>query len=50
MNIFMRVCQADKLFMDIGTAAVGNIKTDYGKNPDITGLWNNTMDTVQKQT
>ncbi|XP_037544762.1 tetraspanin 35 [Nematolebias whitei] len=38
---------ADKLFMDVGKAAVGNIKTDYGKNPDITGLWSNTMDTLQ---
>lgn len=30
-----------------GKAAVQNIKKDYGKNPDITGLWNTTMSTLK---
>ncbi|XP_023151483.2 tetraspanin 35 [Amphiprion ocellaris] len=34
---------ADELFMKVGTAAVQNIRKDYGKNPDVTGLWNTTM-------
>ncbi|XP_070779674.1 tetraspanin 35 [Enoplosus armatus] len=38
---------ADELFTKFGTAAVQNIKNDYGKNPDITGLWNTTMDTLK---
>lgn len=38
--------QANELFTTIGKAAVQNIKKDYGKNPDITGLWNTTMSTV----
>ncbi|XP_070704014.1 tetraspanin 35 [Pempheris klunzingeri] len=38
---------ADKLFVKIGKAAVQNIRKDYGKNPDITGLWNTTMTTLQ---
>ncbi|KAF0032311.1 hypothetical protein F2P81_014601 [Scophthalmus maximus] len=38
---------ADELFQKLGTAAVQNIKADYGANPDITGLWNTTMDTLK---
>ncbi|KAM7386268.1 hypothetical protein PAMA_009075 [Pampus argenteus] len=38
---------ADELFKKFGTAAVQNIKQDYGKNPDITGLWNTTMTTLK---
>lgn len=38
---------ADELFTKIGTAAVQNIKKDYGKNADITGLWNTTMSTLK---
>lgn len=38
---------ADKLFKKFGEAAVENIKKDYGKNPDVTGLWNSTMTTLK---
>lgn len=38
---------ADELFVKVGAAAVKNIKKDYGKNPDVTGLWNTTMDTLK---
>ncbi|XP_053194736.1 tetraspanin 35 [Scomber japonicus] len=38
---------ADELFKKFGTAAVKNIQKDYGKNPDITGLWNTTMTTLK---
>ncbi|XP_071330696.1 tetraspanin 35 [Trachinotus anak] len=38
---------ANELIQTLGTAAVQNIKSDYGKNPDITGLWNTTMDTLK---
>ncbi|MEQ2296754.1 hypothetical protein AMECASPLE_027780, partial [Ameca splendens] len=38
---------ADELFEKAGTAAVKNIKKDFGKNADITGLWNTTMDTLK---
>ncbi|KAM4717982.1 tetraspanin 35 [Anableps anableps] len=38
---------ADQLFTKVGTAAVKNIQEDYGKNADITGLWNTTMDTLK---
>ncbi|XP_054891376.1 tetraspanin 35 [Poeciliopsis prolifica] len=38
---------ADKLFDEVGTAAVKNIQKDYGGNPDITGLWNTTMDALK---
>ncbi|XP_042248584.1 tetraspanin 35 [Thunnus thynnus] len=38
---------ADELLEKFGTAAVQNIKKDYGKNPDITGLWNSTMTTLK---
>ncbi|XP_068193102.1 tetraspanin 35 isoform X1 [Antennarius striatus] len=37
---------ADQLINKIGVAAVANLRSEYGKNPDITGLWNTTMDTV----
>ncbi|XP_041813526.1 tetraspanin 35 [Chelmon rostratus] len=38
---------ANELFTKLGTAAVQNIKADYGKNPDVTGLWNTTMSTLK---
>lgn len=38
---------ADELFAKIGKAAVKNIQKDYGKNSDITGLWNTTMNTLK---
>ncbi|XP_044038190.1 tetraspanin 35 [Siniperca chuatsi] len=38
---------ADELLTKFGTAAVQNIKKDYGKNPDVTGLWNTTMGTLK---
>ncbi|KAL7378670.1 hypothetical protein ABVT39_017098 [Epinephelus coioides] len=38
---------ADELITKFGTAAVKSIKKDYGKNPDITGLWNTTMSTLK---
>ncbi|XP_022052133.2 tetraspanin 35 [Acanthochromis polyacanthus] len=38
---------ADELFMEVGKAAVENIKKDYGKNSDVTGLWNTTMSTLK---
>ncbi|XP_053708684.1 tetraspanin 35 [Synchiropus splendidus] len=34
---------AGDLLAQIGAAAVKNIRKDYGKNPDITILWNTTM-------
>uniref|UniRef100_A0A7N8XYB7 Tetraspanin n=2 Tax=Mastacembelus armatus TaxID=205130 RepID=A0A7N8XYB7_9TELE len=37
---------ADDLFNKFGTTAVQSIKKDYGKNPDVTGLWNTTMSTL----
>ncbi|XP_068193103.1 tetraspanin 35 isoform X2 [Antennarius striatus] len=38
---------ADQLINKIGVAAVANLRSEYGKNPDITGLWNTTMDTLK---
>ncbi|KAK5914486.1 hypothetical protein CgunFtcFv8_008925 [Champsocephalus gunnari] len=38
---------ADELFTKFGEAAVKNIRKDYGKDPDVTGLWNSTMNTLQ---
>lgn len=38
---------ADELFIKFGTAAVQNIRKDYGRNPDVTGLWNTTMTTLK---
>lgn len=38
---------ADDLFQKLGTAAVQNIRKDYGENPDVTGLWNTTMSTLK---
>ena len=46
MDVFI-VFQADELLQKLRTAAVQDIKKDYGKNPDVTGLWNTTMTTVQ---
>ncbi|XP_078126347.1 tetraspanin 35 [Sander vitreus] len=31
----------------VGTAAVQNIRKDYGLNPDISGLWNTTMNSLK---
>ncbi|XP_074553167.1 tetraspanin 35 [Halichoeres trimaculatus] len=38
---------ADELFAKVGTAAVQNIKKDYGKNADVTGLWDTTMSALK---
>nr|XP_057905335.1 tetraspanin 35 [Doryrhamphus excisus] len=38
---------AEELFAKLGTAAVKSIKKDYGKNADITGLWDTTMNTLK---
>uniref|UniRef100_A0A8D0DEY4 Tetraspanin n=1 Tax=Sander lucioperca TaxID=283035 RepID=A0A8D0DEY4_SANLU len=38
---------ADDLLNKVGTAAVQNIRKDYGQNPDITGLWNTTMNSLK---
>ncbi|XP_057673191.1 tetraspanin 35 [Corythoichthys intestinalis] len=38
---------AEKLFDKFGTSAVASIKKDYGKNSDITGLWDTTMSTLK---
>ncbi|RVE69073.1 hypothetical protein OJAV_G00074030 [Oryzias javanicus] len=36
----------DKVLGKVGVELVSNIKKDYGKNPDVTGLWNSTMSTL----
>ncbi|XP_077355320.1 tetraspanin 35 isoform X1 [Festucalex cinctus] len=38
---------AEDVFRRFGTAAVASIKKDYGKNPDVTGLWDTTMSTLK---
>ncbi|XP_028455714.1 tetraspanin 35 isoform X2 [Perca flavescens] len=38
---------ADDLFNKLGTAAVQNIRKDYGQNADVTGLWNTTMNSLR---
>lgn len=38
---------AENLINQVGTAAVKNIRQDYGINDDITGLWNTTMNTLK---
>ncbi|XP_071754654.1 tetraspanin 35 isoform X2 [Centroberyx gerrardi] len=38
---------AEDLINKLGTKAVESIKRDYGENPDVTGLWNVTMDTLK---
>lgn len=38
---------AEDLIKQAGDEAVKNIKTDFGKNKDITGLWNSTMTTLK---
>ncbi|XP_034450381.1 tetraspanin 35 isoform X1 [Hippoglossus hippoglossus] len=37
----------DELLQKLRTAAVQNIRKDYGKNEDVTGLWNTTMTGLQ---
>ncbi|KAM9391727.1 tetraspanin-1-like [Pholidichthys leucotaenia] len=37
---------ADDLFIEVGTAAVESIKSQYGDNADLTGLWNTAMNTL----
>ncbi|XP_072298333.1 tetraspanin 35 isoform X2 [Eucyclogobius newberryi] len=37
----------DSLFVKFGIIAVQNIRTDYGKNDDVTGLWDTTMSTLK---
>ncbi|XP_024127194.1 tetraspanin 35 [Oryzias melastigma] len=36
----------DKALEQVGKDLVSNIKKDYGKNVDVTGLWNSTMSTL----
>lgn len=38
---------AEDLILKAGDEAVKNIKKDFGKNKDITGLWNSTMTTLK---
>ncbi|XP_057202365.1 tetraspanin 35 [Triplophysa rosa] len=38
---------AEKLINQVGTEAVKSIRQDYGKNQDLTGLWNTTMSTLK---
>ncbi|XP_073713776.1 tetraspanin-1-like [Misgurnus anguillicaudatus] len=38
---------ANDLIKQAGDEAVKNIKKDFGKNKDITGLWNSTMTTLK---
>lgn len=38
---------AEDLIQKLGTQAVDSIKKDYGQNPDVTGLWNATMNTLK---
>ncbi|XP_068434598.1 tetraspanin 35 [Clinocottus analis] len=38
---------ANEMFTKLGKAALQNIKKDFGKNPDTTGLWNTTMTTLK---
>ncbi|XP_015248742.1 PREDICTED: tetraspanin-16 [Cyprinodon variegatus] len=38
---------AGEILQKFGDEVVKNIKDQYGKNEDITGLWNSTMDTLQ---
>ncbi|XP_054606746.1 tetraspanin 35 isoform X2 [Nothobranchius furzeri] len=38
---------AANLFAKVGQAASDNIKSSYGRNADLTGLWNSTMDTLK---
>ncbi|XP_051905291.1 tetraspanin 35 [Hippocampus zosterae] len=38
---------AEDVFRRFGTAAVESIKKDYGKNSDLTGLWDTTMSTLK---
>lgn len=37
----------DSLIIKFGIVAVKSIKTDFGNNKDITGLWNTTMNTLK---
>uniref|UniRef100_A0A668AVF7 Tetraspanin n=1 Tax=Myripristis murdjan TaxID=586833 RepID=A0A668AVF7_9TELE len=38
---------AEELINKLGTEASASIRKDYGKNSDVTGLWNATMDTLK---
>ncbi|XP_041943329.1 tetraspanin-1-like [Alosa sapidissima] len=38
---------AEDLIRKLGVETAKNIQNDYGKNPDVTGLWNSTMDTLK---
>lgn len=37
----------DSLIIKFGIVAVQSIKTDFGNNKDVTGLWNTTMSTLK---
>ncbi|KAL2101010.1 hypothetical protein ACEWY4_002771 [Coilia grayii] len=38
---------ANDLIRKLGVEMVKDIKNDYGQNPDTTGLWNSTMETLK---
>ncbi|XP_010873259.2 tetraspanin 35 [Esox lucius] len=38
---------AENLFAELGTKAVQSIRSEYGLNSDVTGIWNTTMDTFK---
>ncbi|XP_062388012.1 tetraspanin-1-like [Sardina pilchardus] len=38
---------AENLIRDLGIKTAENIEKDYGENPDVTALWNSTMDTLK---
>uniref|UniRef100_A0A8C1RN21 Tetraspanin n=1 Tax=Cyprinus carpio TaxID=7962 RepID=A0A8C1RN21_CYPCA len=38
---------AENLIKQVGTEVVKSIRNDYGKNPDVTGLWNTTMTSLK---
>ncbi|XP_056144214.1 tetraspanin 35 [Lampris incognitus] len=38
---------AEELISKLGKQATKNIRDDYGRNSDVTGLWNTTMDTLK---
>uniref|UniRef100_A0A8C2FC97 Tetraspanin n=1 Tax=Cyprinus carpio TaxID=7962 RepID=A0A8C2FC97_CYPCA len=46
-NLLMFVLQAENLIKQVGTEVVKSIRNDYGKNPDVTGLWNTTMTSLK---
>ncbi len=45
-NLLICIFQAENLIKQLGNEAVKSMKSDYGKNKDVTGLWNTTMTSV----